>query len=270
MAFFIRYNLQIISEKNLRATTSKVLFFIREDAVEYSFKPIFRSLLSSKQFKNEKCLKVWIWCLLKATDNDFVAMVGRQEVPLKRGQFIFGRIDASEELSMSQSTVWFWMKFLQEDGSINIKSNNKFSIISLSNIAKWDNILDSLLNNKKTTKRQQKDTYNKDNKEKKENNNTDTKVSLAKPTGELQELIDFSKEKNFPIQGTIKINRYNASNLLKKFGLEKSKKLVLAAVDCRGKPYAPQVNDFIQLYRKCGDLVNFYTKEKNEKRGYRI
>lgn len=92
----------------------------------------------------------------------------------------------------------------------------------------------------------------------------------GKPQSELQDLIDFSKDKNFPIQGTIKMNRYNASNLLKKFGLEKSKKLVLAAVDCRGKPYAPQVNDFIQLYRKCGDLVNFYTKEKNVKRGYEI
>ena len=61
------------------------------------------------------------------------------------------------------------------------------------------------------------------------------------------------------------MNRYSASNFIKKFGLEKSKRSVDYAVAVRGQPYAPQVNDFTQLYRKIGDLINFYEKGKNER-----
>lgn len=107
----------------------------------------------------------------------------------------------------------------------------------------------------------------------KESKETITKETLlrngGKPQSELQNLIDFSKGLGFPLQGTQQLNRFNASNLLKKFGLEKSKTLVSAAVSTRGRPFAPQINDFIQLYRKCGDLVNYYEKEKNERKSNR-
>ena len=94
---------------------------------------------------------------------------------------------------------------------------------------------------------------------------TITNVIVAKPQNDLQTLIDFSKGLGFPLQGTIKMNRFNASNLLKKFGLDKSKRLVAGAVNCRGKPYSPTINDFIQLYRKVGDLVTYYAKNKPKK-----
>lgn len=100
--------------------------------------------------------------------------------------------------------------------------------------------------------------------------NTTTNVVEGKPSSELQELIDYAKTLNFPLQGTIKLNRYNASNFLKKHGLEKSKKSVEYAVAIRGKPYAPQINDFMQLYRKIGDLINYYERSKNGKRGIRL
>ncbi len=49
----------------------------------------------------------------------------------------------------------------------------------------------------------------------------DTKVSVAKPRNkDLDNLIEFSKENNFPLQGTVRGNRYSAYNLLKNFGLE--------------------------------------------------
>lgn len=134
--------------------------------MEYTFRPIFRSLLSSKQFQNEKCLKVWIWCLLKSTDKSFIAYIGRQEVPLERGQFVFGTLRAIEELKMSSSTIWFWLRWLEKDGSLAIKSTNKFSIISISKQSKFDEILNGLLGNRKETEKKQKRTYNKDKKEK--------------------------------------------------------------------------------------------------------
>jgi hypothetical protein len=135
---------------------------------DYTFRPIFRSFLESKQFENALLCKIWLWCLLKATTKPYKAIIGRQEVDLKPGQFIFGRKKAAEKLNMSESTVWFYMKWLEDDRSIDIKSNNKFSVISILNWDKFQQILDSLLNNKKTTKRQQKDTYEKDKKDNKE------------------------------------------------------------------------------------------------------
>lgn len=93
-------------------------------------------------------------------------------------------------------------------------------------------------------------------------------VLVAKPqygNEELNKLIEFGKQNTFPLQGTLRMNRNCASNLLKKFGLEKSKWLVVAAVECRGKPYSPSISDFNQLYKKTGDLITYYAK--NNKKG---
>jgi phage replication O-like protein O len=91
-----------------------------------------------------------------------------------------------------------------------------------------------------------------------------TNVLVAKPQDkrnlELQELIDYADNLGFILQGTKQINRFSAYNLWKKFGLDKSKRLVMAAINARGKPYAPTINDFVQLYRKVGDLITYYQK----------
>lgn len=99
------------------------------------------------------------------------------------------------------------------------------------------------------------------------NINTTTNVvgaSTDKRNPELQEIIDYSGELQFVLQGTAKMNRQCAHNCLKKYGLEKTKRLVSAAVQARGEQYAPTINDFCQLYKKAGDLVIFY-KKQNQK-----
>lgn len=101
------------------------------------------------------------------------------------------------------------------------------------------------------------------------NSNNTTNVvfdkSRKQPNPDLQELINYAESLNFVLQGNQQSNRFSAFNVLKKYGLEKSKKAVEMAVGVRGKPYAPTINDFASLYRKIGDLINFYQKEKNER-----
>lgn len=119
-----------------------------------------RSLLHKHIFKNEKLLKTWIWCLLKANhDPAYIETVGLQRVPLKSGQFITGRFAAAEELGLKPSTAWKHLKELERNQSIEIKSNNKFSVITLIN---WEfyQIKKYKSNSKMTTKRQQNDTNN--------------------------------------------------------------------------------------------------------------
>lgn len=118
---------------------------------------LYRKLLKSPIFDNEKALKIWIWCLLKATHKDRNQLVGLQIVKLKNGQFVFGRKKASEELKMKESTIYKYISLLKKLQMIDIKSNNKFSVVS---IEKWESYQTNEVkgNNKGTTKEQQRNT----------------------------------------------------------------------------------------------------------------
>lgn len=96
---------------------------------------LYRNLINSQIFQNEKLLKIFIWCLLKATYKERTQIVGRTSIELKEGQFIFGRNKAALELDMPPSTLWDYMKLLKNMKTISIKSNNKYSIVT---IEKWE------------------------------------------------------------------------------------------------------------------------------------
>ena len=96
-----------------------------------------RSILSSDVFSNASILKVWIWCLCKASHKKHKTLVGLQEVELLPGQFIFGRHAASKELDIPESSVNRYMKKLEKWGNLNIKANNKFSLITIENWGKY-------------------------------------------------------------------------------------------------------------------------------------
>lgn len=94
-------------------------------------------------------------------------------------------------------------------------------------------------------------------------------VLVASPPGkrnpELNELVGYADQLHFVLQGNLVENRRSAYNCLKKYGLEASQRLVLAAVNARGKPYSPTINDFTALYRKAGDLATYYAKNNKGK-----
>lgn len=96
---------------------------------------LYRKILESPIFENEKALKVWIWCLVKATHKEREQLVGKQIVYLEKGQFVTGRKKASDELKMKDRTVYDYFKLLEELHMISINSNNKFSIIT---VEKWE------------------------------------------------------------------------------------------------------------------------------------
>ena len=75
---------------------------------------LYRKLLLSPIWRNEKALKIWIWCLLKATHKRHEQLVGLQTIMLEKGQFIFGRKKASEELNMNQNTVYKYIKMMEK------------------------------------------------------------------------------------------------------------------------------------------------------------
>jgi len=131
--------------------------------------PLFRKLLDSQVFQNEGLLKVWIWCLLKATHKEQWVSIrtgkGTTEVHLLPGQFIFGRKTAAKELKMSPSTAWKRITKLKNMQNLNIQSNTHYSIISVANWALYRE-LQKKGTGRVTGKEQPRNTYKNVKKEK--------------------------------------------------------------------------------------------------------
>ena len=133
--------------------------------------------------------------MLKATHKDRKQVIGLQIVDLKNGQFVFGRKKASEELKMKESTIYKYMNLLKELQMIDVKSNNKFSVVS---IEKWENYQTNEIknNSKRTTEEQQRNT----NKNVKNVNNNIYKeienfTNNEKLIESITEFIDYRKSK---------------------------------------------------------------------------
>lgn len=127
--------------------------------MDKSWIKLYRNLLYSPIFENEKGLKIWIWCLLKATHIDRNQLVGQQIVELKKGQFVFGRKKASEELKMTESVIYKYIKLLEKLEMISMESNNKFSVVT---VEKWGDyqLEDLKSSNKRTTTFSKSDSKN--------------------------------------------------------------------------------------------------------------
>jgi hypothetical protein len=120
-----------------------------------------RCLLEKAILQNPKLLQTWVWCLLKATHKEHEEMIGLKKVILTPGQFVTGRYKGSSELKMNPSTFWKNLLWLQNNQSLDIKSNNKFSVVTVINWELYQIELfksDSKNDTKITTKEQQNNT----------------------------------------------------------------------------------------------------------------
>lgn len=141
---------------------------------------LYRQLLSSSIFASQIGLKIWIWCLLKANfKTKFVSIkIGRGEsvVEVGRGSFIFGRFVAEDELNIDGSTIYKWIKKLDAEEMIRIKSSSHYSIITICNYDSYQHGGDDEVaaiqqpsNNQVAANQQPSNTTNKEKKEKKDN-----------------------------------------------------------------------------------------------------
>ena len=66
---------------------------------------LWRKSLDSPVWDNPKVWRFWTWCLMKASHKDYKTTIGFQEIALEKGQFIFGRLQASKETKLSEQSV---------------------------------------------------------------------------------------------------------------------------------------------------------------------
>lgn len=104
-----------------------------------AFVKLDRELINSYCFANPNHLKIWLWLLIKANFKKTYAKLkvskGYITVEVNRGQLIFGRLKASEELDISQSIIRRTLDKFVELGQIKVEKTNQFSIIT---ICKYD------------------------------------------------------------------------------------------------------------------------------------
>lgn len=122
---------------------------------------LYRKLMDSPIFENERLLKVFVYCLLKSSHQDRNAVIGLQTIELKKGQFVFGRKKAAAELNIPESTVWRHMKLLEKMNVLTLESNNKWTVVTVDNWGKYqggDNESEQQMDGKRTADGQQMDT----------------------------------------------------------------------------------------------------------------
>ena len=89
---------------------------------------LHRKILDNGVFADAELLKVFVWCILKANTSPNIVYGRKVDV----GQFITGRVSAAEELRLKPSTVYKRMQVLKKQGYIDIDSNTKNSLITVS------------------------------------------------------------------------------------------------------------------------------------------
>jgi len=96
---------------------------------------LWRKALDNDWLKDHGLWAFWSYCLLRANHKACTVKVGFQEIRLEAGQFIFGRIQASRDLNMTEWKIRQCLTFLKRSGNLTSKTTNKFSIITITN---WD------------------------------------------------------------------------------------------------------------------------------------
>lgn len=102
---------------------------------------IHRKIMNNPVWQDPKLLKLWMLCLLEASHKEHEQLVGRQIIKLLPGQFITGRFALAKAYNegakksdvVPESTLWRWLKRLEENDFVNIKTSTKFSVVTILN-----------------------------------------------------------------------------------------------------------------------------------------
>lgn len=126
-----------------------------------AFVKIDKEILNSYCFANPNHLKIWIWLLVKANYKKTFAPLkigkGYITVNVERGQLLFGRFKAEEELGLDGSLIYRVLKIFEEQEQIKVESNNQYSLITICKYDSYQNNnqeTEQPTNNQRTTDEQ--------------------------------------------------------------------------------------------------------------------
>ncbi len=107
--------------------------------MDLSFVKLYRKSLASSVFQNANLWQVWSFCMMRANHKTTKVLFEGQEMILQAGQFITGRYEGSKACNLRPSTFRDQLYKLKRLKSIDIKSDNKKSIITICNWGFYQN-----------------------------------------------------------------------------------------------------------------------------------
>jgi hypothetical protein len=145
----------------------------------------WRKFTETSFYKNSYCFHLAMHLLFKANHKENRIIFNGQEIEIKRGQAIVGRHIIASETGIAEGTVYDKLKILEKCGFCNIKSNNRFSVITILNYDSYQSNnkpkqqpKQQPSNNQPTTSQQPANTNNNDNNDKQCNNDNKEKDFL--------------------------------------------------------------------------------------------
>jgi len=129
------------------------------------FVKLHRKLLDNEILRNPHLLQLFVYCLLKANWTESEVDWDGKKMILQPGQFITGRFSIARDLNCKPITAYARLRSLKRNNTINTKSNNKKTLVTIvnwelyqSDVIEYNNENNNENNNKITTKYQQNNT----------------------------------------------------------------------------------------------------------------
>lgn len=106
---------------------------------------VYRKIKKSFVWSNPYQLKLWLLILSKAQFKPEKFVFNGKEIVLNSGQLVTGRTAITAEMNegvkssqqVNSSSVWNWLSAFKNNGLIDIKSNNKYSVITVLNWGRY-------------------------------------------------------------------------------------------------------------------------------------
>lgn len=103
------------------------------------FISLHRKLMDNPIWSDANYVKLWVYCLFKASHQEHDQLVGNQIVKLQRGQFVIGRFSLAEDMNkgvkrnqqLNEKTWWRHLKNLETWQMLTITSTNKYSLVTI-------------------------------------------------------------------------------------------------------------------------------------------
>ena len=203
---------------------------------------LYRKLIENPIFLKPELLQLFIYCLLKANHEAQKLIFNGQEIEIKIGQFITGRNIIAKELKQNPITTYKRLKILENLQILNIKSNNKFSVVTVVNYGLYQSEeikRNTKRNNKGTTREQQGNT----------NKNVKNVKKLKNKDIEYTPLFEIAY-KNYPRPQAKSDTFRNWNSLLKQYTEEQllqfaeNYKLYFESIPEADRPFAYSSNNF--------------------------
>lgn len=183
---------------------------------------IWRRLLEASFYKDSFALHLALHLLLRTNHEPNKILYNNTEIEIKRGQTYAGRFSLSKETGIKPSTVRNKLALLKKIDFLDIKSNNKFSIITILNYNSYQNYKCKIghqakqqMDSQRTTNGQQMDTIKECNTLKNEKNDNINAKTLFQDFVLLTKTEHNNLVERFGKEGTeiriIRLNNYLGS-----------------------------------------------------------